>query len=102
MFLSDALKIMKSLDENKNPILFDIEIRTGNRYNKTGGRYVIHMNAELLQPPKRKGVKRLSDPTPFKNPNHFKNHTRNIKVAGDIITINIFFIIRLNGILVIL
>lgn len=102
MFLSDALKLMKQLDKNKNPIPFDIEVRTGNRYNKTGGRYVVHHDAELLQPPPKKGVKRLSDPTPFKNPNHFKNHTRNIKVAGAIITINIFFIIRVNGILVVL
>lgn len=102
MFLNDALKLMKQLDKNKNPIPFDIEIRTGNRYNKTGGRYVVHKDAELLQAPKNKGVKRLADPTPFKNPNHFKNHTRNIKVAGNIVTINIFFIIRVNGILVVL
>ena len=55
----------------------------------------VHKDAELLQAPKNKGVKRLADPTPFKNPNHFKNHTRNIKVAGNIVTINIFFIIQL-------
>ncbi|WP_300685521.1 hypothetical protein [Chryseobacterium sp.] len=102
MFLSEALKLMKQLDKSKNPIPFDIEVRSLNRYNKNGGRYFYYRDAELLQAPLKKGVKRLADPTAFKNPNHFKNHTRNIKVAGEIITINIFFIIRLNGILVLL
>lgn len=97
MFLSEVLAEMKKLDEKKNPIPFTIDVRTLNRYNKSGGRYVTHPSAELLQPPPRKGVKRLADPTEFKNPNHFKNRTRNIKVNGEIIKINILFIIRFNG-----
>lgn len=95
MFLSEVLEKMKDG-------LFTLEIRTFNRFNKSGGKTVIYRNAELLKPPKKKGLIRLSDPTPFKNPNHFENRTRNIKVDGEIKKINIIFIIRFNGILVVL
>ncbi|MFL9834997.1 hypothetical protein [Chryseobacterium terrae] len=80
---------------------FTLEIRSFNKYNKMGGRTIVYRNAELLLPPKKKGVQRLKDPTPFKNPNHFKNRTRNIKLEdGEIKTIHIIFIIRFNGVLV--
>lgn len=101
MFLSDVLAEIKKLDANKNPVPINIEIRTHNKYNKTGGRYIGYYGAELLQPPPKKGLKRLADPTEFKNPNHFKNRTRNIKINGEIVKINILFIIRFNGHLVV-
>lgn len=95
MFLSEVLEKMKEAP-------FTLETRTFNRYNKSGGKYMIHRNAELMRPPKKKGLIRLSDPTPFKNPNHFENRTRNIKVDGEIIKINIAFIIKFNGYTVVL
>ncbi|MGD1319531.1 hypothetical protein [Chryseobacterium sp. 2R14A] len=96
MFLSEVLEKMKEAN-------FTLEVRTFNRYNKTGGKTVIYSNVELLRPPKKKGLQRLADPTPFKNPNHFENRTRNIKLEdGTIKTIHIIFIIRFNGIKVIL
>jgi len=96
MFLSEVLEKMK--EDN-----FTLEVRTFNKYNKSGGKLVTYRNAELLRPPKKKGLVRLSDPTPFKNPNHFKNRTRNIKLEdGEIKKINIIFIIRFNGFKVIL
>lgn len=95
MLLSEVLEKMKEAP-------FNLEMRTFNRYNKTGGKTVIYRNAELLRPPKKKGLVRLADPTPFKNPNHFENRTRNIKLEdGEIKTIHIIFIIRFNGYLVI-
>lgn len=96
MFLSEVLERMKEAN-------FNLEVRSFNKYNKSGGKLVTYRNAELLRPPKKKGLVRLSDPTPFKNPNHFKNRTRNIKLEdGTIKTIHIVFIIRFNGIKVIL
>lgn len=96
MFLSEVLEKMKEAN-------FTIEMRTFNRYNKSGGKTVIYQNVELLRPPKKKGLVRLSDPTPFKNPNHFKNRTRNVKFEdGEIKTIHIIYIIRFNGYLVVL
>jgi len=94
MFLSEVLERMKEAP-------FTLEMRTFNKYNKSGGKTIIYEDCELLRPPKKKGVKRLADPTPFKNPNHFENRTRNIKLpTGEIKTIHIIFIIRFNGILV--
>ncbi len=93
MFLKEVLEKMK-----EGP--FTLEMRTFNRYNKSGGKTIFYENCELLRPPKKKGLVRLSDPTPFKNPNHFENRTRNIKLPdGDIKTIHIIYIIRFNGIL---
>jgi len=102
MLLSEVLQEMKKLTDGKKPVPFNLAIRTFNRYNKNGGKYVLYRNAELLQPPKKKGMHRLADPTPFKNPNHFQNRTRNIKVDGEIKTIHIIFIIAFNGYKVIL
>lgn len=51
-----------------------------------------------MQPPKQKGAKRLADATPFKNPNHWENRTRNIKLEnGEIKKINILFVDSFNG-----
>ena len=93
MFLSEVLEKMKEAP-------FTLEIRTFNKYNKSGGKTVIYEDAELMRPPKKKGLVRLSDPTPFKNPYHFENRTRNIKLDGVIKKMHIIFIIRFNGFLV--
>lgn len=97
MFLSEVLTEMKKLTPQKKPVPFSVEVRTYNRYNKSGGKLVKYNDAEYMNPPKNKGAVRLSDTTPFKNPQHFKNRTRNIKVDGDIKKINILFITRFNG-----
>lgn len=96
MLLSDVLKEMRRLDENKNPIPFDITIRTYNSQNKSGGRLVTYENAVLMQPPKKPGLIRLSQKTDFKNPNHFANRTRNLKTNEGIKKIHILFIIKFN------
>ena len=54
-------------------------------------------NAKLMQAPKVKGVIRLSQKKEFKNPNHFKNRTRNISTSEGERKINILFIIEFNG-----
>lgn len=98
MFLNEVLKEMKQLDFNKNPVLFSISFRTYNRQNKFGGKLLTERNVELLQAPKNPGKKRLANPTPFKNPNHFANRTINIKNSnGEIKTINTLFITEFNG-----
>lgn len=98
MLLSDVLKEMRRLDEQKNPIPFDITIRTYNSQNKSGGRLVTYENAVLMQPPKKPGLIRLSQKTDFKNPNHFANRTRNLKTNEGIKKIHILFIIKFNGV----
>lgn len=98
IFLRDVLAQMKGLDEQKNPVAFSISVRTFNLQNKTGGNMKYYQNVVLLNPPQRKGVKRLAMDTPFKNPNHWQNRTRNIKLQdGSIKKISILFIDEFNG-----
>jgi hypothetical protein len=97
MNLSEVLKEMKKLDENKNPIPFSISVRTFERENLYGGRLLNYKNVTLLQAPKNKGKNRLADQTAFKNPYHFANRTRNIKNDSGIYKINILFITKFNG-----
>jgi hypothetical protein len=97
MFLSAVLTEMKNLDVQKNPVPFSISFRTYNRQNKSGGRLISYENATLMQPPKTTGKIRLSQNIDFKNPNHWENHTRNLKTNEGIKKINIFFITKFNG-----
>lgn len=97
LFLADVLKEMKKLDENKTPIPFDLEFRTFNKQNKSGGRLINVENSTLMQPPKQPGVIRLSQNLDFKNPNHWENRTRNIKTNDGIKKVHIFFITKFNG-----
>lgn len=102
MFLREVLMEMKKLDENKNPVPFTITVRTYNQQNKVGGRLVTWDNATLMQAPKTPGKVRLSQKIDFKNPNHFKNRTRNLMTNQGKKKINILFITRFNGYEVIL
>lgn len=98
MFLREVLEEMRKLDAKKNPVPFPIKVRSFSVQNKTGGSLNHYPNATLLQAPKKKGIKRLKMETPFKNPNHWENRTRNIKLEnGEIKKINILFIIEFNG-----
>ena len=98
LFLSDVLTEMKKVDARKNPVPFSLKIRSFNLQNKTGGKLISYEDAVLLRPPAKKGAVRLADETPFKNPNHWENRTRNIKLKnGEIKKIHIIFIEEFNG-----
>lgn len=88
LFLKEALQIMKCLDNQKNPIPFNLKVRQYNRQSKNGGKIKYYENVTLLQKPQNTtSVAR-----------HWENRTRNIKLKnGDIQKIHILFIIELNG-----
>lgn len=91
IFLKDALVEMRKLDAEKKPIPFSLAVRTYNKQNGFGGKLLIYHNATLMQQPK--GKKDFE-----KNPNHWDNKTRNIKLAdGTIKKIIILFIVAFNG-----
>lgn len=97
LFLKEALQIMKRLDNEKNPIAFNLKVRQYNRQTKNGGKIKIYENVTLLQQAKNKNAsgdcKQAISP-----PRHWENRTRNIKLQnGDIQKIHILFIIELNG-----
>ena len=99
--LSQALKLMSSFDEKGNPVKFNLAYRTFNSQSKKGGKLKMFNGAEMLQ--KSKETKSLNEFNVFdvvnnpKNPNHWKNRTRNIKVNGKVKKIVIDYIIALNG-----
>lgn len=81
---------MKELDRNKKPIPFNLVIREFNKQNKTAGKLKIYKGCELMQ----KGRYRKY----VKDPNHWENRTRNIKLpSGDIKKIHTLFIIEFNS-----
>lgn len=96
MYLRDVLIEMKNMN-GKNPVPFSIAFRTYNQQNGLGGKIKRYAKATLMQAPRKKSVKRLADKTPFKNPNHYKNRTRNINTPDGERKLNILFIIEFNG-----
>ncbi len=97
MFLREVLEDMKRLDENKNPIPFNISVRTYEREKQVGGVLKKYQNATLMVSGKRRSLKSLAEGKQEKDPNHWENKTRNLKVNGVIKKINILFIIEYNG-----
>ncbi|MFK8302703.1 hypothetical protein ACI75Y_07300 [Capnocytophaga stomatis] len=91
IFLKEVLSQMRKLDEAKNPIPFSLGVRTFNKQNGYGGKLVVYPNAVLMQQPKnKKDFER--------DPHHWENRTRNIKLQnGEIKKINILFITHFNG-----
>ena len=91
IYLKDVLAQMRQLDEHKKPIPFSLAVRTYNRQNGSGGKLNIYHNATLMQQPRNK--KDFE-----KNPNHWEQRTRNIRLEdGTIKKIIIIFIVAFNG-----
>lgn len=108
IFLRQVLIEIEKLDENKKPITFELEARTFNSNNKTGGRLVVYTSAKALQRKKLKGE--IFNPFEHdyrqfrvrRNPNHWDNRTRNIETkAGMIKKVKILYITKFNGLEVI-
>ncbi len=99
MFLRDVLSDMRKLDSMNNPIPFTVSVRTFDKTNKTGGVLKTYHNATLMQQGKKRSLISLASGKNLKNPNHWENKTRNIKVPGELRPkkINILFITEYNG-----
>lgn len=107
IYLNEVLQIMRTPSSEGRAVKFDISYRTFNKNSKTGGKLKYHVDAKLVmkekpsekaafyallkKPSRKKEVFR-------KNPNHFSNKTRNIRLEnGDITKIHIKYIITFNG-----
>lgn len=107
IYLTDVLAQMKTLDKNGKAVPFSIAVRTFQKYSKTGGAYKYYEKAKLVMVEENNNKDSITSlrtvprqKTSFKkNPNHYANKTRNIKVLpqGDIKKINIRFIVEFNG-----
>ena len=104
IYLKDALEAMRTSDSEGKAVPFSISYRTLNTYNKTGGKLVFHAKAWLVmhEPSTTKdsvqSLKYKRKSSIRRNPNHFTNKTRNIRLPnGDIRKIKINYIITFNG-----
>ena len=100
--LIDALNLMDEVDREENPIPFSLKYITYNRKKKSGGEIIeidkavkcVAMRGGKIVYDTRKKEKDIS-----KNPNHFKNSTRNLNIVGtdQIRKCNIRLITEFNG-----
>lgn len=97
--LREVLNDMAKLDTEKNPVPFSLVVRSFDKTNQTGGRLKAYHGATLMQQGKKRSLQSLASGKETKNPNHWENKTRNIKVPGErhFVKINILFIIEYNG-----
>ena len=102
--LTQVLTEIDRLDKNNKPIPFSIKFVTADRKKQTGGE-IITIDEAIKVVGKKKGEviidkrKKKDIDIKTKNPNHWKNSTRNIMVvsSGEIRKIHIRLIIEFNG-----
>ena len=101
---SNCLAIINAKDVKGNPIPFSLKVYSLNRNSKKGGVLKVYENAKLLNSKKfERNLENLTkqataEVKDTKNPNHFKNRTRNIELAnGDIKKIHVRLIDSING-----
>jgi len=107
IYLQDALTQMKTLTNTGKAPVFSIKVRTLNKYSKTGGRLLVYPEAKLVIPEENPNVnqaeslryKPKKQVETHRNPRHFENKTRNIKVLpqNQIKKIGIRHIIEFNN-----
>ena len=105
IYLKDVLKQMKTLNSKGEAPSFSIKVRTFNNFSKTGGKLNHYPKAWLVMKEKNydptsiKALRTLpKKPVDRKNPNHFENKTRNIRLPnGQKRKIHIRFIIEFNN-----
>jgi hypothetical protein len=108
-FLSDVVVQMRSLDSDGKAIPFSIAVRTFQSFSKTGGALNKYPAAKLVMQEKFKNKDSIRSlrtaprkKVDRKNPHHFQNKTRNIKLPnGQIKKIHINNIIEFNGVKVV-
>jgi hypothetical protein len=99
--------MMRTPNAEGRAVKFDISVRTLNKNSKTGGKLNEYTQAKLVMHEKGldpnsiyalQNFKPFKDKKEKKNPQHFSNKTRNIRLEnGDVKKIHINYIINFNG-----
>mgnify|MGYP000536602619 CR=1 FL=1 len=106
IYLQDVLQQIKTLDASGRAVPFSIKVRTLNRYSKTGGKLHTYPQAKLVMKEENPNVNSVNSlrykpkpKTSRRDPKHFENKTRNIKVLpqGSFVKIHIRYIIEFNN-----
>jgi hypothetical protein len=89
--LKEALRLMEQLDEHGKPCRFDLVVWEFSEKRGTGGEEITYKNVSLndVKPSAESKVKAefrrrkpIYDEGKPKNPHHFENQTRNIRLAN--------------------
>lgn len=104
VFLRQVVNQIKKLDSNGLPMPANIECRSFNTNNKSGGTYYSYTGIKLLVGKKLQGREFKAHEHFFreyrerKNPNHWQNATLNFETtSGRIVKIKLRYIIKFNG-----
>lgn len=105
IFLRDVQKVMDLKYPNGKPVPFDLEVFTFSRTNKTGGDLKTYTQVTKPTPEEIKksgfnnrSIENLLNDFKTKNPHHFKNKTRCIKLpTGEIRKISFICIKSINN-----
>ncbi len=105
IFLKDVQKIFDAKFPNGDPIPFDIEVFKYSRTSKKGGDLIFYTNVtkptrpEILKANfKKRSLDELLDEVEHRNPMHFKNKTRCIKLPnGEIRKLSFICIKSINN-----
>lgn len=94
------LQNMKARDIHGALIPFDIEVRSFNTQNKSGGSLIKYRRATLIPLAKEKSYIEKNDI--LVDPSHFENRTRNLRLDdGSVRKIHIDFVVKYNNKIVI-
>jgi len=105
IYLKEVLSQMNTLDANGKAVPFSIKFRTYNKFSKTGGKLKFYKEAKQVMKEENKFADSINSlrtvpkkKVDRKNPQHFENKTRNIKLpTKQIRKINIRYIIEFNN-----
>ena len=104
IYIDEVLEIMRTPNDEGRAVKFDMTVRTLNKNSKTGGKLNTYENAKLVMKEKPKDplahlkFKPSEEKKAKKNPQHFPNKTRNIRLeSGEIKKIHYNYIITFNG-----
>ncbi len=102
--LNEAFDIFNRRDSKGMFVPFDISFRTFSETTKKGGQLIVYEGVKWLPSAKEDNDKEITihnvlDPVKARrDPNHFKNRTRNVELPnGNIRKVNIDFIILVNN-----
>ena len=98
--LKNALKLMRKCDDRGFAVPFSLRWVTYDEARKTGGKI---KNAEkaVLPTQEQRRAQGLEQPSRGRQPRHFANQTRNIKLMnGDLCKVHIYLITRINNMIV--
>lgn len=104
--LSKVLEFINTKNQHEKPVVFDIEVKSLNRFKKTGGVHKVYKGASkhILSSSKPSDLAiAKAIPRNFKMPNHKKNRTINLDVPGlsHVVKVHKRLITKFNGLEVI-